>query len=520
MHRPQAVITVFFSLLCVVFLGAAFAVTEAVRLTGSHAFCADAVSLGNWSLFSEYENSLLEDYELFGVDGAYGGGHFDPDHLKTRLEVFLHENTDPGKGIGEKLPGITLDPWKVSLKGSRIVHYALLTDHSGEYFYQQAVEYMYKTGWVNALDKLRDAFSAKRTLEAESELSKDSKASAKEMAPYEKNLKEAKNNTSGSDPGSVVIIAQGEEAAELDRLEREGRKKNPLEKIDSLRRSDLLTLVCGQKPVSKQALKKGVLFSGRKKNKGSLQLDTPRGGYADNLLFWQYLLDHFINFTGKKKNTALHYQTEYLICGRLNDRANLKSVVRRLLLIREAMNYAVLVTDGPSNAEVQELALLIAGWSGSMVITQALKHALLLGWAFGESLFDVRVLLHEGRVPLYKTRADWNIPLSRLIDLEIELKRADRASEWSSGGLDYEDYLRFLISLTPVSRLKARALDMIELNLRQNKESSEFSIDNCVVGILTETQWDVRPVFSRVPLALLGTGQDPLSLRVEGGFSY
>ena len=72
MKRQRAVITVFFCLLSVVFLAFCFTILEAVRFSGARAQCRNVTSLGLWSVFSEYDNILLEDYGLFAVDAAYG----------------------------------------------------------------------------------------------------------------------------------------------------------------------------------------------------------------------------------------------------------------------------------------------------------------------------------------------------------------------------------------------------------------------------------------------------------------
>ena len=45
MRRQRAVITVFFSLLSVIFLAVSFAVIEAVRTAGARAACANASTL-------------------------------------------------------------------------------------------------------------------------------------------------------------------------------------------------------------------------------------------------------------------------------------------------------------------------------------------------------------------------------------------------------------------------------------------------------------------------------------------
>ena len=72
-------ITVFLSLSSVLFLSLIFSVIESARIQGARAQTANITDMGNYSLFGEYEKKLLEDYEIFSVDGSYGTGDFSID---------------------------------------------------------------------------------------------------------------------------------------------------------------------------------------------------------------------------------------------------------------------------------------------------------------------------------------------------------------------------------------------------------------------------------------------------------
>ena len=320
--------------------------------------------------------------------------------------------------------------------------------------------------------------------------------------------------------GEIVIVAEGEDAERLRQAEEEGRKKNPLEQIESLRRRSVLELVLGKGKVSTRRLQSESLFSKRSRNQGKMILDTPRGGKMDNLLFREYLLDHFRNCSDRYNSSVLNYQLEYVIMGKYSDEQNLKKIAKKLLFLREGMNYAFLVTSPSCNAQISALAMTVVGWTGKPVLVEAFKHAVLLAWAYGESLFDVRILFHGGRVPLKKSEASWNVPLENLISLETDLKRADNVAAGGTTGLNYEDFLRILVNMTPLPQLRRRSLDLIELNMRTLEGKSSFRVDNCVIGMTSSTDWEIPAVFGRVPTALLGTGEMSFHTKVEGGFAY
>ena len=525
MQKQRAVITVFFCLLSVAFLGFGFTILEAVRFSGARAQCRNVTSLGLWSVFSEYDNILLEDYGLFAVDAAYGGDLISREQMTGRLSSYLQENDKPASGLRSVLSGFLLDPWKVSSGEAKIDQYALLTDRSGEYFYQQAVEYMSKTAWSNAIGKLQDAYQdAEGIRQVESEFENSRKHSEEESRGEQKGVNEAKRELTtyaeqGED-GSVSIITDPDAEEAVKKAEKEGKKNDPREKMAQLKKGNLLKMTCGDIKLSKKTLNSSELLSKRRGNKGVLALDTPRGGTIDDLLFREYLLDHFRNFKDGPGEDAVLYQAEYLIGGKYEDQDNLKKTVRALVFLREGFNYMFLEFNPVRNREATGLATLIIGWTGKPLLVELVKQALLLEWAYAESLFDARILLHGGRIPLKKTEADWHVPLSALMKLKSYLKNADSIAAGGTTGLQYEDYLRLLLNLTGMTKLKTRALDLIEVNMRTVCGCPSFRADNCVIGMTVKTGWNIPSIFGKVPAALLGTGDLSANISVEGGFAY
>ena len=57
---------------------------------------------------------------------------------------------------------------------------------------------------------------------------------------------------------------------------------------------------------------------------------------------------------------GLSYQIEYIIGRNNSDKANLKSIAKKLLLVREGINAAYIMSDSLMMAQVQALAAAIA----------------------------------------------------------------------------------------------------------------------------------------------------------------
>ena len=174
---------------------------------------------------------------------------------------------------------------------------------------------------------------------------------------------------------------------------------------------------------------------------------------------------------------------EYLIGGKTSDVANLKVVVRRLLLIREGINLAYLETDVQKSQEALTLALGVTSAVGNPELAEPVKHAILAAWAYAESVSDVRILLDGGHVSLIKTEAQWRISLEHVGDC---LNAS--ADETSREGLGYESYLQILLWTVSEEKITMRAMNLIEKNL-------DVRMDNMVSRMTCSYEYEAVPLF-------------------------
>ena len=99
-------VTVFFSLTGVLILCLLLAVVEAVRIQGAKAQTASLEGVANFSVLAEYEKNLLEEFEIFALDGAGGSGSFQIQKSEIHFEIFnmfdpaKQINKDSSSGIG------------------------------------------------------------------------------------------------------------------------------------------------------------------------------------------------------------------------------------------------------------------------------------------------------------------------------------------------------------------------------------------------------------------------------------
>ena len=182
-----------------------------------------------------------------------------------------------------------------------------------------------------------------------------------------------------------------------------------------------------------------------------------------------------MGYYGAEKETgALSYQIEYLIAGNDTDVENLKEIVNKLCFIREAANAVYIFTDKEKCAEAEMVATVLAALLQVPEIASLLKTALLLGWAYAESLYDVEQLLSGGKSPLMKDKTTWHYDLDSALSLK-DMEKKDTVKN----GLCYEDYLRIFLLFAEMDTLTGRAMNMVESDIRLTSGNAFFRLDNC-----------------------------------------
>ncbi len=481
-------ITVFLSMILILFLSLVCTAIESARIQGARAWAVNAADIGVFSTFGGYKTELLKTYEVFGLEESQG----------EKLEEYIKANCSSKEGL---LTFWSMDPWKLELKSVEITSYALLSDQSGKAFYQQAAAYMRENLGTEVIGRLVSYYN-----------------DAKDAEEKQKRYVEQENEVSRQQG----LLEEKQKQQEAGRLENppaqvwEPPAVNPLDIIKRIQKLGLLGLVVSDSDrISKKEVDSSSLLSKRDRREGDMELPGEESLVTD-LFFREYLLKYFSHYQKITQKEKLNYQIEYLIGGKASDTDNLKKTVNELVLLREGVNYLYLYTDASSCGQAQALAAALVG--GFMIpgLITVTKHALLLAWAFAESLLDVHTLLDGGKIPLLKSKESWKLELSQLGNI---LEYLNGSASGEPEGLDYEDYLRILLYLGDTSSQSLRALDLLELNL-SDKDGEKFQADRCMVGLTMQTEWEIEPVFLQPAAVFMGVGMEPYALSVPGGFAY
>lgn len=113
--------------------------------------------------------------------------------------------------------------------------------------------------------------------------------------------------------------------------------------------------------------------------------------------------------------------------------------------MRSGANYLYLLTDAGKQAEAETLAVSLSTAIALPVLTGLVKQAILVAWAFGEAVMDIRALLDGKRVTLIKTHDTWQLQLSGLLKLGTAGDQKEGMD--AEGGLRYKEYLMFYFLL-------------------------------------------------------------------------
>jgi hypothetical protein len=236
----------------------------------------------------------------------------------------------------------------------------------------------------------------------------------------------------------------------------------------------------------------------------------------NKVFFNEYIFEKFPNLQQDESTEILDYQAEYILCGKDSDKENLEGVVNKLLLMREGINFSYLLADSTKRTEALELATLIIGYLGNPLLVNILAVALLLAWAFAESVIEVRALLSGKKIPILKNPRNWNLSLSNLANLSEEL---DSSSD-DENGIDYEGYLKMLMYFEKQNKKTMRSLDLIELTVQKESSNGNFKIDNCTQQFTTTIDYSVGSLFLRLPFKTLNRGSNSYNYSVTRDFSY
>lgn len=463
-------ITVFCSLVLVSILMVLFSLLESARIAGIKMNAKLVSQAAVESVCAEYNRALLESYGLLFLDGAYGGTAFGEEQLENR---FLFMCNQQANNIVSGLFGFRIDLLELGNPAIKSCEYQLATDWDAKAYYEMACEYEALKLGTDAIELISSRFQKGEEL-IENPLLSEKRLSEETTAELTQLLEEKKKSDSST--GEVF------KAALL------------VEYLKKIQKEGILYLVLPDHEISNKEIaepysQRSVLVTGTLTE----EEDTKT---ANRLIFSQYLLEKFSSYTVNTEQPvhALDYELEYLLTGKLTDRKNLEAAVQKLILFRQACDFAYLWTDTVKKEETLALATTLVGATGNPLIIGGVQSGIMFGWAYVESVLDVRALLQGKKISLVKNVQEWT---SDLDSIQTLIEKNASAKE-AKNGLDYNEHLRILLLGMQEKKYRVRSIDLIEKNIRQTENNENFCFDHCVSRIQYQTTWEIPIVFLRL----------------------
>ena len=446
-------ITVFLTLSLTLILSLVFTLIEGARISAVRMKFECAADIGMNSVLAEYHRELLKQYDLLFVDMSYGGANANIGNTEAHLKNYIQKNLRPESPLSGH--GSTRDFLAMDVGGVHISQYSLAPDDSGAVLKRQVTDYMsdYPVGAV--LEKLGLGVS--------------------ELESYGLDTRNVENERLSHEARIEEIGLPMQEVGEG--IYEEVPLNNPADIANATRSIGVLNLVLddpSQVSAVKVALNDYISHRRYMEGTGMNTEAASVSGEPNELVFQAYLFEKCGYYGHEKEESLLKYQMEYILAGQDTDWKNLESVAKRLLRWREASNIVYILTDSAKIAEAEAMALALTAVCLSPELAEPVKYTILFAWAYVESLQDVKTLLAGGRVPIYKTSADWKTGINSIMNV-----RSSLAENEGSRGLSYEEYLRIMLFLQDQETRTFRAMDVMEMDIRRTAGNARFRMDAC-----------------------------------------
>ena len=289
---------------------------------------------------------------------------------------------------------------------------------------------------------------------------------------------------------------------------------NPLVSVSETKTKAILSLVLEDEKISSNTLDCTNCVSERTRNCGTYTADED-GSWYDDILLNQYFLAYMSSYTDVKDSHSMKYELEYMICGKDDDSENLKGTITRILLIRCAANFAYLMTSPAKQSEALAAAATMAGFTVNPAIVEAVKYGLLAGWAYCESVLDLRTLMDGEKIPIIKSDETWTSGLAGISSL-----LSGRAKAKSSDiGLDYKGYIGGLLMFQSKSQELYRAMDLQEATVRGNSGYSEYRMDNSICSLNLDMKYSYNTIFLSF-VSMIYSKPGRFELNEQTGYAY
>lgn len=452
----SAQMTIYLTLVLAVLIPLLMMMIDGARNSACKSTLEAVTEMGMDSILAEYHKELLDRYGLLLIDTSYGemSGSLDntKEHLKSYMMYNLHPKKDLLSAIGSR------DLLGLDVEGIDFISASRATDGKGEVFRYLACQYMLEKVGISYLETMGDLDTEYANFEL---------YSGKNDNPM-KELMEAQKSI------DQLTVTKPEDAGED---WEEPEKDQPAQEVTSVNRSGILKKVCSGS-ISGASANLDVYASKRDLVAGSGMNPAWKESleFAEAFFFNEYLLTMMGYYGQEREDSLLQYQIEYIIAGKDNDKENLKKIAWQIFGMRVLINSGLISKSAARVEKIKTMAWGMAFVTFSPEAKPAYEELLKTAWIVAESLCDVKKLMHGKKIPLDKKSDEWETSLWEGLSLNLKIGSDE------GRGMDYKDYLRFMLLEVGIDKRTMRAMDIVEMDIRRITGNNDFRLDNCIAG--------------------------------------
>lgn len=488
--RCKGSVTVFAALSLMLITSFLFALLEAGRVHMLEAYTDMTSELALESVCAEYQPALWEEYHLLCLDGAYGGETFSMEYVDNILRQRIDENLSR-----EDVRGTLFAAKAAKVEAEE---YQLLTDEEGSVFLNRIAVYMKENFPLEAAEFLYKTYAQGGKIEEEAPVEDSIENAQKAIIEARENQKKEMDT---SDERTVSGGTEMSDAAGMpDKKEMSGTsetvevKENPLEIAMALKQNAILGMVVENvENISTKQVNLARSLLNRRCQMGNSPVKTDVG-WQEKVLVLEYLSQYYGDYTSPLEGQGGHslsYETEYVLCGKETDRANLEGAVKRLMRLRETANAVHIVEDRGKMNEARLLADALAGFTGNPAIIKVVQIGIVGAWAYMESILDVRALLQGDKIALMKSKEEWTLQPGHLMEAFEGAVKAKQCED----GLTYPVYLKLFLFRQRDKLLAYRMMDVMEWNMQLKSGQSHCRMDHMICQMRYRMEYQSETLF-------------------------
>ena len=516
-YKEDGSITIFMTFIFLLLFALTGATLDSARYFSSGGYVRSSAYGADIAIYGEYNRELYTEYGLFGCGGFNGKGESDwLDRYQEILQENLRERPDKQEqGI---LPRRYASVYQINDIRTELEEVHFLTEE--KYFRQQLRK------WI-AAEGLKDLGGdlVKQVLGIDQGKKEELLKDLEKTDSLEETKEAEQTKNSVVDKGVPNNTGRGQQKPTVE---------NPLEFLRKLLQDGVLSLVCdtgslcereidtrevtgemqdaqeGLRPkgtqswtTGKSGLKILKKFLKQEDSMWNDEMTVDSGKKGELIIYVTNMLESYVS----EHNGSVPYGLEYLISGKKSQKEAFGAVINHLFLIRTMTNFLYVEKDPALQAQSLETATALAAPLMAEAFIPVIQKGILMVLSMEEACIDITALLQGRRVPVFKSRGNFQMQYAQicLANRKLFHDKAKSFPQEGDGlldgngrtGLGYTQYLWLMLMMQSWDELYQRTLDIVQFDLRE-RFNQTFTLDHCICRTGVVVTYDLPVLFNRL----------------------